>query len=1005
MQELELEQRLINQLTQGASQWTLREDIKNADQLWANFFKILHQNNKDRLADHPLTDSEKAVIKSKVSHGNFFDGAQWFSGANGEVHVQVARDDTALGTVDLLVVKNREIAGGNSTYEVIHQMQLGRQNALDHRRRSDVTLLINGIPLIHIELKVPRHPLKQAFNQIQKYIQEGAFSGLYSNVQMFVISNGPESRYFAANQQLNPRFLNTWVNPANQPVEEMIAFAKDVLSIPMAHRMVADYTVLDEQARAILLLRAYQIHAIERIRHASISNGEHERESGFVWHTTGSGKTLTSYKVARNLLSIPSIDKTVFLIDRKDLDNQTTQAFQIYANNDNIDVRDTASTYALGQKLASNKRDVIVTTRQKFHTLLERMTKGGRYANILQKVQNVRLAFIVDECHRAVSPDQKHEIDAFFHVQPLWYGFTGTPIFADNARQEKGRNARTTEQQYGRCLHQYTIKDAIRDGAVLGFQLDIKGADTAGDENDTKKMDQTYLSDQHMRAVVKQVLKTAYRLLGMPKRGERGYAYEALFSTSSISQAQKYYRLFQQLRRGELDGIEVPKRIKEVMPDFPRVAVTYSVADSQNGDDLTTNQDAMKEALADYNQLFGENFSLAEINAYNRDVNNRLARKQARYRSRDQQLDLVIVVDRLLTGFDAKPLSTLYLDRRPMNPQNLIQAFSRTNRIFDHDKQFGRIVTFQYPQTYEKAIDHALTLYANGGTGDVLAPTWAESKNHFVNAWQTSQQYHLAENGTVVADMTTEDLKQFVHDYRQLDRTLAAVQTYSEFDDDDLGKRVGLTEDRLDELNRQYEAAVAELKGRQTDGPDEEELIDDDYELESYVRKSIDYGYIVSLIQAYLPEDGQLFNPAANRVNPTEIDEYIAKLATTNQPLSAILGQLWAAIRTHPDDYRGMQVDQLLERMIHEAQGNLIQQFSTEQHVDPGQLNYVIANYNLAKGTRQQTGLNDLLTKTAFEAYLADHVDEQVKPYKWKKQVREDVDQLYRERVLPLIER
>lgn len=308
-QESVIEDNLIQQLIHGKSQWTLREDLKDEDDLWDNFFKILTTHNLNALKDVPLTDNEKAVIKSKIVQPTFYKAAEWLAGANGEVRIQIQRDNTKLGIADLLVLNNNEIAGGNSVYEVVHQIQFHKRRDIDRNRRTDVTLLINGLPMIHIELKNRAHSTKEAFNQIQKYIDEQMFNGIYSTIQMFVVSNGTYTQYIAAGQQLREKFLTNWVDENNKPVQNYLDFARDVLSIPQAHHMIADYIVLDNVQRNIIVLRPYQIHAIQAIERASAGlkkDGDWDSAySGFIWHTTGSGKTLTSYKVAHNLLKIP----------------------------------------------------------------------------------------------------------------------------------------------------------------------------------------------------------------------------------------------------------------------------------------------------------------------------------------------------------------------------------------------------------------------------------------------------------------------------------------------------------------------------------------------------------------------------------------------------------------------------------------------------------------------------------------------------------------------------
>ena len=329
MAELEqsIEDKLIKQLTEGKSQWTYRPDLNDEEKLWANIKLILERGNKEQLDGTPLTEREFEQVKNQLSFATFYDAAKWISGENGIAHVSVQRDTK---TVQLTVLKRDDIAGGSSVYEVINQYKALKEDDSDiheQDRRFDVSLLINGIPLIHIELKNRQHSYMDGFRQIKKYIREGKFTGVFSAVQMFVVSNAVDTKYFAAatEEQLNEKFLSGWQDATNVPVTDYLKFASQVLKIPEAHQLVMKYVVLDQDNQKILLLRPYQIHAIEAIRTASCQG-----KSGYIWHTTGSGKTMTSYKAARNLLmDIPSIEKTIFLIDRKDLDTQTTQAFNL----------------------------------------------------------------------------------------------------------------------------------------------------------------------------------------------------------------------------------------------------------------------------------------------------------------------------------------------------------------------------------------------------------------------------------------------------------------------------------------------------------------------------------------------------------------------------------------------------------------------------------------------------------------------------------------------------
>ena len=463
--ELEIEKQLINQLVTGESQWTYREDLKTEEQLWDNFFEKLAQNNVALLADHPLTEQEKRQIQNQLNFVSYYDAAKWLVGENGIAKVEVQREDASLGTIRLSVIWRDNIAAGKSSYEVVNQVQREKVNPLDQDRRLDVTLLINGLPMIQIELKSSQAAFIDAFHQIKKYDREGKFRGIYSSLQMFVVTNKVDTRYIAAAREnkLNKQFLTKWVDKDNHPVTNLTSFAHEVLSIPRAHQMVMQYSVIDDSKKSLILLRPYQIHAIEAVQEAS-----RQQASGYVWHTTGSGKTLTSYKVARNLLQIPSIQKTIFVVDRRDLDQQTTSSFLSYATNDVIDIDETDNTHDLVKRLGSNDKRVVVTTIQKITTMMRKFDQG-LYQRDVDKIKGLRVAFVVDECHRAVTPQTQKDIKAFF-PQSLWYGFTGTPIFKENKRQQVGDLAQTTQQQYGDRLHEYTVKEAIYRSSFYSFQ-------------------------------------------------------------------------------------------------------------------------------------------------------------------------------------------------------------------------------------------------------------------------------------------------------------------------------------------------------------------------------------------------------------------------------------------------------------------------------------------------------------------------------------------------------
>lgn len=522
-QEAVIEKKLIDQLVNGDSQWTYRPDLRTEEQLWNNLKYILEQNNKAKLNDIPLSESEFEQVKNQLSFSSFYMAGKWLVGENGKAYVHVQRGNE---TLHLLVLNNEHIAGGSSTYEVINQYSAlkeeGDDKLQDRDRRFDVSLLINGIPLIHIELKNREHSYYEGFNQISKYISEGKFKGIFSAVQMFVVSNAVDTKYFAAarDTELKANFMTRWLDHNNEPVSDYLDFAKSVLRIPLAHEMVTKYTVLDTQNEKLLLLRPYQIHAIEAMREAS----KHSK-SGYIWHTTGSGKTMTSYKATRNLLmDIPSIDKTVFLIDRTDLDNQTTSAFQSYAGNDVICVDNTEDVTDLLKKLANNDRQMIVATRQKLQILINKRLVGKEETKQYKSIKSKRVAFVVDECHRAITPQSKRDIENFFY-NSLWYGFTGTPIKDENAYETKGDLPTTTATLYGNGeepLHSYTIKEAIHDNAVLGFMVEYLGSK---DKNVDPKV---YESEEHMRQVLDIILNHSDQKLGF--QYGKGQTYEAILT-------------------------------------------------------------------------------------------------------------------------------------------------------------------------------------------------------------------------------------------------------------------------------------------------------------------------------------------------------------------------------------------------------------------------------------------------------------------------------------------
>lgn len=931
--ESSIEQQLIEKLCYGSSQWTYRKDLRTENDLWANFKIILEQNNKSKLNNISLSDSEFEQVKNQISFSSFYEAGNKLIGENGLVQVHVQRGNE---TLHLTVINQEHISGGTTVYEVINQYQSLKDNEdqADRNRRFDVTLLINGLPMIHIELKNREHSYMDGFRQIKKYIAEGKFKGIFSAVQMFVVSNAVDTRYFSAarDTELNPKFMSVWLDHENKPVPEYLDFAEQVLKIPTAHEMVSKYTVLDNDAKRLLLLRPYQIHAIEAMRKAS-----REGRSGYIWHTTGSGKTMTSYKATRNLLvDIPSIEKTIFLIDRKDLDNQTKMAFQSYAGNDRIDVDETDNVTDLINKLSNNDRQMIVTTIQKMQTMIKRKLTESHPKYL--KIKNLKIAFVVDECHRTITPNTKREFEKFFTAS-LWYGFTGTPRFSKNPYPQMGDLPRTTGSLYGNQkiqlvnsipheilqdeppLHKYTIKDAVHDEAVLGFMIEYL---------DSVKKGQTpeYEKEEHMLTVLNTILNKSNVKFGIDNG--KGSTYQAILTTTSIKKAQKYYELLKKIKNNE-SSININEEIKRVLPDFPKFAITYSVSENEENSHL--NQDKMRESLNDYNQMFKTHYAIEQIEAYNRNLNDRLARKMDKYKlRREEQLDLVIVVDRLLTGFDAPAVSTLFIDRPPMQPHDIIQALSRTNRLLDKRKNYGQIVTFQEPITFKKSIDDALKLFSSGGIGNALAADWEEVETGFITALDELRQ--LAPTPSDATSFSLKEKKRYVSIFRKFDTYLTQLRSFTIFEEKSI-EDYGITQKEIEDYTAHYLNIIEELRPlTPPDGDDTPDpIIDFDYEPISYDRVTIDYEYIICLIQNIVSsiEDD---NDEDFKTKIQEIREFITDLSKTNQKLGHIMEQILDDIEKDKESYIGKNISEILSCMKKNVINNIIDSFVKKWFVD-----------------------------------------------------------------------
>lgn len=703
--------------------WKYEPGIKTTEQLWENFKTILERHNQNTL-DHPLSTVEFNQVKKIISELQTpYQAGQFLYGLNGVSQIEIDLDDGR--HVFLTVFDQSQIGAGDTVYQVVNQIErpaviTGKQN-----RRFDTTLLINGLPIIQIEEKRDTHDVNEAINQMQQYADENQYSDIFSTVQILVAMTPNNIKYMANTtaELFNKDFAFHWQRRSdNGVVREWKEFADLMLSIPMAHQMATNYMILDgtKNKQMLKVMRSYQVYATQevlgRLKRADFEQGINKL--GYIWHTTGSGKTITSFKTAWLASRMPNVEKVVFVVDRIALTRQTNENYKAYDPDSTDDfagsVQNTNNTTDLSRKLRSKDNNIIITSVQKLDTLVKRKSFKAPQKNIV---------FIVDEAHRSTGGDSFKKIQkAFPHA--AWVGYTGTPMFDDTTKGLR------TQDIFGPLLHAYTIREAIADRNVLGFKVDFETTISEkamkeqylpefyrnrypdwSDEQIQEKINHLTVADMddmvepsfydenpdHIRVVVQDVFDN------WRNRSNDG-KYNALFTThvggnrASTPMAMMYFREFQRV------NAEHQKTGGQIL----KVAVTFSQNTSNNDTMLDTNK-GLHEAMTVYNAEFGTNFGMDDVAGYTQDVASRLNRTA----SDGKFLDIVIVVDQLLTGFDAPELNTLYVDRT-LQGANLIQAYSRTNRIADmQEKPWGRIVNYRWPTQNEKLMNQALAIYAN----------------------------------------------------------------------------------------------------------------------------------------------------------------------------------------------------------------------------------------------------------------------------------------------------
>lgn len=927
--ELDMERDFIRILSENENQWRYRSDIKTESDLWNNFISHLNRLNVAVLKDMYLTDKETKRVQVELTRltGTPFLASQWLRGENGVSQIVLERDTGEKITLEAF--RNKDISGGTSSYEVVNQIVPD----IKRQVRGDVTLLINGLPIIHIELKKEsaKDGYIQAYHQIQRYAEDGFFKGIYATTQIFIVSNKVETRYFARPSEDTPlaykrmeKFLFNWRTEDNVPVPDLFDFTRTVLRIPDAHELISQYTILvDDQKnqKFLMVLRPYQIHAIRKIRRQAAKH-----EGGFVWHATGSGKTITSF-IATKLLAQHSIgvDRTVMVVDRTDLDAQTQDEFTKFASEYHTGQSSgtsVANTLIVGIKnqrqlsrsllSSKNNNTILVTTIQKLSAAMRtaQQDSENKGTNQFEKLRKEHIVFIVDEAHRAVSDEEMRRIKKLL-PNSTWFGLTGTPIFEENKKQENGTYARTTEQQYGKLLHAYTTKNAMDDEAVLGFQVEYHSLLLEEDQeeivaraNNGKAVEdiikqesklpiEIYQADQHIKAMLQKIFNR--RSLIKKFNVKNGFpTMSGILTTHSIAQAKRIYKMLKKMKaEGTLiNGRQFDERHQLIDSNFPRVAITFST----NPDQLDKNEqdDELVEIMRDYAHQF-DSTPYEDEKLYNQNINKRLARKETQYQMNGQWLDLVIVVDRLLTGFDSPTIQTLYVDRE-MNYQKLLQAFSRTNRI-NAGKDVGMIVTFRKPETMKINVQDTFRLFSNE-TQDfkVLIPKeYTEVKEEFESFAQAYHQTEdeLLENPTDVKAMINQ-----VSAYQKLEKSYKALKSYDEYEED-----VERFAEVVEELPT-YQGKVENLKVKIKDKLiDEEDTIDIEEllagiafssNLNATHKEAVDSFYINQLLKAVQEnEEGAIekFDKEIQLKDPLVqpmYQEIKEKLLNTQEPLDVV---------------------------------------------------------------------------------------------------------------------
>ena len=738
--EAALENGLIDTLQKMNYEYVHIEEEKN---LSANFKKQLEKHNKKKLEElgrTEFTESEFEKILIYLEGGTRFEKAKKL------------RD---LFPLELESGERLWVEFLNRTHWCQNEFQVSNQITVEGRKkcRYDVTILINGLPLVQIELKRRGVELKQAYNQIQRY-HKTSFHGLFDYIQLFVISNGVNTRYFANNPNSGYKFTFNWTDAANVPFNDLEKFATVFFDKCTLGKIIGKYIVLHEGDKCLMVLRPYQFYAVEKI----LDRVENSNDNGYIWHTTGAGKTLTSFKAAQLVSELDDVDKVMFVVDRHDLDTQTQAEYEAFEPGA---VDSTDNTDELVKRLHSNSK-IIITTIQKLNAAVSKQW----YSSRIEEIRHSRIVMIFDECHRSHFGDCHKNIVKFFDNTQI-FGFTGTPIFVENAV-----DGHTTKEIFGNCLHKYLIKDAIADENVLGFLVEYYHGNEDVDNADQDRMTEI------VKFILNNFNKSTFD-------GE----FDALFAVQSVPMLIRYYKIFKSLN---------PKiRIGAVFT----YAANSSQDDEQTGmntggfaSDSTGEADELQAIMDDYNDMYGTSFTTENFRAYYDDINLRMKKKKADMKP----LDLCLVVGMFLTGFDSKKLNTLYVDKN-MEYHGLLQAFSRTNRVLNEKKRFGKVVCFR---DLKSKVDESIKLFSNGTPlEDIVRKPFDEVKRDYQELTKDFLK-HYPEPHFVDYLQSENDKKQFILAFRDIIKKHAEIQIYNEFEKE--ANDLGMTEQQFMDFRSKY---------------------------------------------------------------------------------------------------------------------------------------------------------------------------------------------------------